>query len=128
MSVKFYFIKFVNRKCSTFAMSLNSGPLLIRQTLKRHITDRCKPILTTNNQLRSSDSLSSRRSNGVVNGWRRRVASQSWLMEICAFSKASSQMEKMNSFLGVTLPSHCGDAFDQIPSAWQVESSAPINR
>jgi hypothetical protein len=76
-------------------MTLNSGPLLIMHTLKRHITDRCKPFLTAKNQLRSGGPLSICRSNGMVNGWRRRVASQSWLMEICAFSKTSSQMGKM---------------------------------
>jgi hypothetical protein len=35
-------------------MALDSGPLLIVQTLKRHVTDRCEPFLAAKNQLRES--------------------------------------------------------------------------
>jgi hypothetical protein len=78
-------------------MALDSGPLLIVQTLKRHVTDRCEPFLAAKNQLRSDGGywLSGCRSYRVGNGWRRREASQSWLMEICTFSKASPQTESI---------------------------------
>ncbi len=70
----------------TFAMSFDSGPLLIWQTVNGQITNWRESFLAAEYQLRSSLGLSISGRNCVMNGWRRRIASQSWLREIHALA------------------------------------------